>query len=116
MPDDRTTHTLHRLEAFSDIVIGFCLAQLGLNLFLPRSADDVISVWASTNMLISAFVAIALLWWLYHRVVSIYFVLNTPMVIINFGMLCGVVLSMYFFESVVHLSAIGQNPSRFLTL
>ena len=113
---DKDRHTVHRLEAFSDIVIGFCLAQLGLNLVLPKGAADAISVWGSTTFFITAFIFIALLWWLHHRTFSTYFVLNTPMVIMNFGVLCGLILTLYFFESVVHVAASGQNPVVFFNL
>ena len=106
-------HTVRRLEAFSDIVIGFCLAQLGVNLIVPKSANDVLSVWASMTLLITAFIGIALLWWLYHRVFDTYFVLNTVMVIINFGMLCALILTMYLFESVVRLASQGEKPTAF---
>ena len=111
--DERSKHTVHRLEAFSDIVMGFCLAQLGLNLPLPKSPADVTSVWASTMLLITAFVGIAIIWWLYHRIFSTYFVFSMPMVIVNFGMLCGLVLTMYLFECVAHEVAAGQNPVAF---
>ena len=114
--DDRDRHTVHRLEAFSDIVIGFCLAQLGLNLVLPKGSNDVTGVWASTTFFITAFIFIALLWWLHHRTFSTYFVLATPMIIMNFGVLCGLILTLYFFESVVHVATSGQNPIIFFKL
>jgi uncharacterized membrane protein len=109
-------HTIHRLEAFSDIVMGFCLAQLGLNLVLPRSAGDLESVWASSMFFILAFFFIALLWWLHHRTFSVYFVLNTPMVAMNFAMLGGLILTLYFFESILHVASAGQNPRVFFSL
>lgn len=108
--------TVRRLEAFSDIVIGFCLAQLGVSLVLPRSAGDMFSIWESTTFFVSAFVLIAVLWWLHHRTFSTFFVLNLPMVVLNFGMLCGLTLTLYFLESMVHVAGLGQDPSRFFTL
>ena len=36
--DEPEKEVVHRLEAFSDIVIGFSLAQLGLSLTLPARA------------------------------------------------------------------------------
>jgi uncharacterized membrane protein len=114
--DDKTAHTVHRIEAFSDIVIGFCLAQLGLNLVLPRAATDATSVWANSTFFIGAFVFIALLWWLHHRTFSTYFVLNTPMILMNFAMLGGLIITLYFFESVVHVAATGQSPVVFFEL
>ncbi len=109
-------HTVRRLEAFSDIVIGFCLAQLGLSLVLPKNAGDMFSLWESATFFISAFILIAVLWWLHHRTFSTFFVLNLPMVVLNFGMLCGLILTLYFLESMVHVAGLGQNWSRFFTL
>lgn len=36
--------TIHRLEAFSDIVIGFCIAEMGANLLFPRSGAELPSI------------------------------------------------------------------------
>jgi len=113
---DKSQHTIHRIEAFSDIVIGFCLAQLGLSLVLPKSATDMFSVWESTTFFISAFIFIAVLWWLHHRTFSSFFVLNIPMVVLNFGVLCGLVLTLYFLESIVRIAAMGQNPALFFAM
>jgi hypothetical protein len=41
--DESEKEVVHRLEAFSDIVIGFSLAQLGLTLIIPRHAIDLFS-------------------------------------------------------------------------
>jgi uncharacterized membrane protein len=113
---DNAQHTVHRLEAFSDIVIGFCLAQLGLSLVLPKNATDVFSVWESTTFFISAFILIAVLWWLHHRTFSSFFVLNMPMVVLNFGVLCGLTLTLYFLEGMVRIAGLGQNPALFFSL
>lgn len=116
MASGEAEHTVHRLEAFSDIVIGFCLAQLGLSLVLPKSATDMFSVWESTTFFISAFILIAVLWWLHHRTFSTFFVLTIPMVVLNFGVLCGLILTIYFLESLVHVAGLGENPARFFTM
>lgn len=113
---EHDARTIHRLEAFSDIVIGFCLAELGLSLVLPKSAGDTFSVWESTTFFMSAFVFIAVLWWLHHRTFSTFFVLNMPMVVLNFAILCALVLTLYFLESVAHVAGLGQDPTIFLVL
>jgi uncharacterized membrane protein len=113
---ERAAHTVHRLEAFSDIVIGFCLAELGLELLLPKNSSDFASVWASATFFVSAFVLIAVLWWLHHRIFTSFFVLSMPMVIINFGMLCALVLSLYFLDCVVRLAAANQDFATFIAL
>jgi uncharacterized membrane protein len=114
--DDKAQHTVHRLEAFSDIVIGFSLAQLGLNLVLPKAPSDLTAVWTNVAFFIGAFFFIALLWWLHHRTFSTFFVLNTPMILLNFALLCALILALYFLESVVHVSASGQKATVFFDL
>jgi uncharacterized membrane protein len=116
LPEDKAPHDVHRLESFSDVVIGFCLAQIGLTLVLPKNATDVSTVWSSSTFFIAAFIVIVALWWLHHRIFSTYFVLNAPMVFMNFGMLGGVILALYFLESIVHVSAAGGDPSWFFAL
>jgi uncharacterized membrane protein len=83
---------------------------------MPKGAHDVMSVWASVTFFISAFVLIAALWWMHHRMFNTYFVLTTPMILMNFGMLCGLILTLYFFESVVRIASAGQNPNAFFAL
>ena len=114
--DEKNYHTVHRLEAFSDIVMGFCLAQLGVNLVMPKGAGDTFSVWASATFFVSAFILIALLWWVHHRTFSTYFVLNLGMIFMNFGMLGALILTLYFSECVVHVVSANQNPSVFFAL
>ena len=116
MHPDKAQHTIHRLEAFSDIVIGFCLAELGLSLVLPKGASDVFSVWESTTVFISAFIFVAVLWWLHHRTFSAFFILNPSMIVMNFGVLGGLILTLYFLESIVRVAELGQNPSLFFAL
>ncbi len=53
---------------------------------------------------------------MHHRTFATYFVLNLPMIVMNFGMLCGLILTLYFFESVVHVASAGQDPRLFFAL
>lgn len=72
-------------------------------------------MWESTTFLISAFIFIAVLWWLHHRTFRSFFVLNMPMVVLNFSVLCGLILTLYLLESMVHVAGMGQNPARFFS-
>ena len=116
MHDAKAQHTTHRLEAFSDILIGFCLAQLGVNLVMPKGAGDTFSVWASSTFFVAAFLLIVLLWLMHHRTFDTYFVLSLPTIIMNFAMLGSLILALYFFECVVHVASAGQNPRVFFAL
>jgi uncharacterized membrane protein len=101
--------TLHRLEAFSDIVIGFCIAEMGLNLIVPKTAAQLPSIVVGTDGFVTSFVLIAIVWWIHHRLFKSIFVLNTAMVIVNFAMLGALVLMVYFQQICVHLIAIGDD-------
>jgi len=108
--------TLHRLEAFSDIVIGFCIAEMGLNLVVPKTAAQLPSIVIGAGGFVISFVLIAILWWIHHRLFKSFFVLNNAMVIVNFAMLGALVLMVYFQQICVHLIAIGDNPTVALRL
>ena len=96
--------------------MGFILAQLGVNLVMPKNAGDTFGIWASATFFVAAFVLIVLLWWMHHRTFSTYFVLNFATVAMNFAMLGVLILTLYFFECVLHVASAGQNPTTFFVL
>jgi uncharacterized membrane protein len=114
--EERDQHTVHRLEAFSDIVIGFCLAQAAVNLALPKSAADAGTVWLNANFLLVSFGIIAILWWLHHRTFSALFVLTPLTVAVNFAILGSLVLSLYFLQIFIHAVTAGENELVFFRL
>ncbi|MBV8147537.1 MAG: DUF1211 domain-containing protein [Candidatus Eremiobacteraeota bacterium] len=113
--EERDQHTVHRLEAFSDIVIGFCLAQAAVNLALPKGADGS-TVWLNANFLLVSFGLVAVLWWLHHRTFSTLFVLTPGTVLLNFAILGSLVLSLYLLQVFIHAVASGQGVLLFLRL
>jgi uncharacterized membrane protein len=115
--EERDEHTIHRLEAFSDIVIGFCLAEGALNLALPRSASDLaVTIWTNAQFFLLTFFLVAVLWWYHHRVFRSFFVLTPLTVVLNFALLASLVLSIYFLQVFLHVAASGENPMLFLRL
>jgi uncharacterized membrane protein len=108
--------TVHRLEAFSDIVIGFCIAEMGLSLIIPKSAVQLPSIAIGAYGFSISFVLIAIVWWIHHRLFKSIFVLNTAMVIVNFAMLGALVLMVYFQQICVHLIATGDDIAVALQL
>lgn len=113
---ETSRHTIERLEAFSDIVIGFCIAEMGLNLLLPESPKQFSSIWVGTYGFAFSFVMISILWWIHHRLFRSFFVLNTPSIVLNFAMLGSLVLMVYFQQMTVRFIAAGQEPERALQL
>jgi uncharacterized membrane protein len=114
--DGGDAQTIHRLEAFSDIVIGFCIAEMGLNLIVPKTAAQLPSIVIGTDGFVISFVLVAILWWIHHRLFKSIFVLNTATVIVNFAMLGALVLMVYFQQICVHLIAIDDDPRVALQL
>jgi len=109
-------HTIHRIEAFSDIVIGFCIAEIGANLVLPKSVTDINTLWVNAGFFLVAFAFIVIMWWFHHRIFTTYFVLNAFSLVMNFVILAGLVLTVYFLQVFVHAAASDQNPRLFFVL
>ncbi len=95
--------TIHRFEAFSDIVIGFSLAQLGATLVIPPHGQ---SLFADPTWLIAfllAFTTICALWFFHHRLFASIFVPRTIPIILNFAWLAVVVLCAYSTQLIVRI-------------
>ncbi len=95
MSDESTKHFVHRLEAFSDIVIGFSLAQLGASLVVPERAMELIEHPGWLFGFVFAFAIVCSMWFFHHRLFSLFFVPKPWPVILNFVWLAVVVLLVY---------------------
>jgi uncharacterized membrane protein len=95
-------HFIHRLEAFSDIVIGFTLAQIGATLVLPEHAAGLLNGpwWFVTYLW--TFSIVCLMWWMHNRVFRTVFSPTPLSVILNFVLLACIVLMIYFAELLTH--------------
>lgn len=84
--------TLHRLEAFSDIVIGFSLAQLGaaevFTKTMTLNSSGAVAFFAS-------FAIVCSLWYFHHRLFHKLFLPRTIPIILNFVWLAVVVLLVF---------------------
>jgi uncharacterized membrane protein len=111
--DVQDEHLLHRLEAFSDIVIGFCLAQLTFSLRNPFSQGTT----SSTNLYAFGltFLLIVSMWWLHNRLFAKLFVINAVTIAANFLMLGSLMLMIYFLgEIMAGLNSPTMSDSVFL--
>ena len=98
------------------MVIGFCIAEMGLNLIIPKSAAQLPSIAVGAYGFAISFVLIVIVWWIHHRLFKSIFVLNTATVIVNFAMLGALVLMVYFQQICVHLIATGDDIAVALQL
>lgn len=107
--EESEQHVVHRLESFSDIVIGFALAMLTLNLKLPARASDL---FAKDSVTIVAFVLtftlVASVWWLHHKLFTYYFVPTALNVMLNFAALGGTLFLVY--SEQIYLHGNGNDP------
>lgn len=105
MRDEPEKEIVHRLEAFSDIVIGFSLAQLGLNLTIPAHARDLFAhVHGASALfgLVVTFVLVCGVWWSHHRLFRHLFVPTPITIFANFAALGGVIFLAYSMQLLVH--------------
>lgn len=99
-PEERV---VHRLEAFSDIVIGFSLAELTLNLTLPRDALSLFTTnWLPLAAFGMTFAIVSGMWWAHHRLFTHYFVPTTLNIVLNFLSLSGVMFLVYSLQVWLH--------------
>jgi uncharacterized membrane protein len=100
--------TVHRLEAFSDIVIGFSLAQLGATLIFNK--ENTLDLGGLLTFFAS-FAIVCSLWYFHHRLFQSVFVPKALPIVLNFVWLAVVVLLVFVS---VHTSAGGfaqRNPA-----
>ncbi|HEV3153946.1 MAG TPA: TMEM175 family protein [Candidatus Baltobacteraceae bacterium] len=107
--DESAERFIHRLESFSDIVIGFSLAQLGLNFTVPSHGIDLITspLWFFSYLF--AFAIVCSMWFFHHRLFSQFFVPKTWPIVLNFLWLGLLVLLVYFTLLYVRLAVRGDT-------
>jgi uncharacterized membrane protein len=106
MRDESEQTVIHRLEAFSDIVIGFALAQLALTLTLPvhGARELFVHVKGATQLMGFAvtFALVCAVWWLHHKLFRHLFVPTRASIAMNFAALGGVIFLAYSLQVFLH--------------
>jgi uncharacterized membrane protein len=97
--DESEERFTRRLEAFSDIVIGFSLAQLGANLATASYAPQFFTSPLRILAFLFPFAIICSVWFFHHRLFSQVFVPKALPVILNFVWLAIVVLLVFAAEA-----------------
>jgi uncharacterized membrane protein len=87
---------VHRLEAFSDVVIGFSLAQLGATLIVPPHATALTANPGWLLAFLWTFALVCLMWWSHNRIFRTSFVPTPLAIVLNFVLLATIVLLVYF--------------------
>jgi uncharacterized membrane protein len=66
-------HLVGRLESFGDIVLGFSMSQLALQLEIPKTPDDVFGHPLKYFIFFAAFGLLGIFWLRFHRIMAIGF-------------------------------------------
>lgn len=94
---------IHRLESFSDLVIGFSLALLGLTLAIPSHMIDLVRNPWWLVAYFWTFTVIASIWYTHQRLFSYYFTVRPYTIFLNFVLLASLGLIVYFVQVFVHV-------------
>ncbi len=99
----------HRLEAFSDIVLGFSLAEMTLNFVIPAHAIDVYRDPVALIAFAFTFLTVALVWYVHHRLFEYFFVPRPLPMTLNFVGLALVVWLVYELQLYVHFAPTADH-------
>jgi uncharacterized membrane protein len=88
-------HLIGRLESFGDIVVGFSMSQLALQLEIPRTAAEVFAHSLRYVVFFTAFGVVSMFWFRFHRIMSTGFAPRRPDVVLLFAFLAFVALTPY---------------------
>jgi uncharacterized membrane protein len=101
---------VRRLESFSDIVIGFSLAQTAVNLVLPQRAADFVDKPVGIAAFLITFAVVVRFWLTHSAIFRNFFVPNAVMVFLNFVALALIVLQVYALQLMTHF--IGSSNAQ----
>jgi uncharacterized membrane protein len=94
--DESDERVIHRLEAFSDIVIGFSLAQLALTLGPVRPSDLFGRLHGLPLVaFVLTFVIVCGMWWSHHQLFTHFFVPKPAIIVLNFATLGSLLFAIY---------------------
>lgn len=99
---------VHRIEAFSDIVIGFTLAQIGASLVLKPHPLELLTDPLWLFNFIWSFAVVCLMWWSHNRIFRTAFAPTAKSVVTNFALLASIVVLVFFAEAMQHVSTIAD--------
>jgi uncharacterized membrane protein len=106
-PDEplHASYFTRRLENFSDIVFGFSISLLAVQLGVPKSAAEI--VLAHYLFFFSTFAIMAAAWYLHYRMFRFAFAAQALDVILNFIFLAGVAFLPYTLELLTQMRDVG---------
>jgi len=98
-------HLVRRLEGFSDIVIGFSLAELTVSLSIPTHFSQLLTNPTWITAYLWTFSLVCYLWFEHHRLFAHIFMPRTVSVILNFAWLATIGLIVYLVQLLIHFES-----------
>lgn len=95
-------HIVARLEAFSDIVIGFSLAQAAINLVVTGSVESFFAHPLGIAAYLATFALVARMWWVHSKIMHRFFEPNRIMIALNFAALASLGLMIFALQLWMH--------------
>ncbi len=105
--DERSEHVVRRLESFSDIVIGFALAQTALTLVIPAKPASFFTDPVGIVGYLMTFALVARFWWSHSEIFRVYFTPSPLSILLNFAALASLGLFVFSLQLVLRQ---GQMP------
>jgi uncharacterized membrane protein len=113
---DGERHLVGRLESFGDIVVGFSMSQLALQLEIPKTPHDVFAHGIKYIVFFGAFALLGIFWLRFHRVMAIGFAPRTLDIWLLFGFLSFVALVPYSLITYMRLVGPGGYARESIAL
>ena len=95
-------HVVHRLESFSDIVIGFALAQTALSLVIPTKPVEFYTNPLGITAYVTTFILVARFWWNHAEIFRHYFEPTRIAVFLNFAALAALGIFVFSLQVWLH--------------
>lgn len=109
-------HLVGRLESFGDIVVGFSMSQLALQLEIPKTPQDVFAHSVRYIIFFLAFGIVSIFWFRLHRIMATGFAPRRLDVILLFAFLAFVALVPYALVTYTRLHSGDEFSSAVVTL
>lgn len=106
---ERRRRVTHRLEAFSDIVIGFSLAELTLSLVIPQHALDFFARPLGLIAFLVTFLLVGRFWWLHFVIFEHYFEPTRLTITCNFVALASLILQIFSLQLYVRFVPLSEG-------
>ncbi len=105
-----------RLESFGDIVVGFSMSLLALQLEIPKTPDEVFAHSARYAVFFTAFAVVSVFWIHFHRIMSTGFAPRRFDLFLLFAFLAFVALTPYALLTYTRLQGADQYSPQGLML